>query len=168
MAKVIQQRGNSPIALITKARRRNVYQACAGRCFYCGLPVSEHGVTPDRDWLMLKDTTMVLEHKNPVIRGGGNERANITCSCRSCNATKASFTLDEFRFLRALRSGTLDFKFSGEEPAALKRDWLLCHTPSFERDLVVHNRPSAEAGYRMPRTSHQRSKTWRPMGAPPR
>lgn len=165
MSKYFQPPGNSKMAHMTRARRRKVFAAANGRCHYCGVPVSEQGMPSGRDWLLLKNATMVLEHKTPTIRGGDNRAANIVCACRSCNGIKASFTVDEFRFICALKNGTFDFRFFGEPAAAVKRDWLICHTQAHERALVVHNMPGAALAYGMPRNTRERSKTWRPIGA---
>jgi hypothetical protein len=136
-----------------------------GRCFYCGAEVTEFGCQPSRDWLPLKDTAMVLEHKTPIIRGGANTNENITCACSDCNSRKGTFTVQEFRFLMGLRSGDLNFQFACEMPDMIRRKWLICHSADHERDIVIHNIPSAAEAYALRRNSHQRSKTWKPMGA---
>ena len=61
-------------------RRRHLYLVYAGRCFYCGEP------------LTIKDST--IDHWIPKSRGGPNEMDNLRLSCLTCNRLKGS-TLPE-------------------------------------------------------------------------
>lgn len=149
---VTQSKGASPTALIRNARRVRLFNDAEGKCFYCGGPVFEQGCNQQRDWLMLNPVAslMVREHKIPTIRGGSNEPENVVCACRGCNAFKGAFTTDEFRVLMAFRRGDLNFRFPGEDPSPVDRDWLVCHSgEGAERDLVIHNMPAAAKGYAM-------------------
>ena len=53
------------------------------RCMYCG----ERKSTKTTD----------IDHKDPVVRGGENERANLQILCRPCNQRKGMQTDEEFR-----------------------------------------------------------------------
>jgi hypothetical protein len=127
-----------------------MYAASAGRCFYCGGPVVEHGNDLKRDWLFLRPAAvrMVREHVIPTIRGGSDADSNIVCGCANCNAIKSAFSGDEFRLIVGLRQGDLNYRFAGESPSEVRRDWLICHSSErFEREIVTHNMPSAAIGY---------------------
>lgn len=51
------------------------------------------------------------------------------------------------RFVRGLRVGDLSFSFPQDAIPQAQRDWLCCHSPSFEKSLIVHNMPGAEIAY---------------------
>lgn len=133
-------------------RRDRMFTAARGRCFYCGGPVVEPATAPVRDWLFVRPDTvrMVREHVIPTVRGGPDTEDNIVCGCAGCNLQKGAFTADEFRLLIGLRRGDPDYRFAGEAVPTVKRDWLVCHSnEAFERDLLIHNQPSAAIGYQM-------------------
>lgn len=137
-------------ALVRQRGRARLFAAAGGRCFYCGVPVIEDGSDQDRDWLFVRPfaARMVREHVIPTVRGGPESPGNVVCSCSGCNRSKGAFTLEEFRVLTGLRAGGLNHRFAGEGPSPLKRDWLVCHSGEpFERDLVLHNQPTAAVGY---------------------
>ena len=52
-------------------------------CIYCGQPVTEDTVT--------------IEHIMPIQRGGHNVIDNVEPCCRSCNLSKGTKTLEEWR-----------------------------------------------------------------------
>lgn len=134
---------------IARARHK-ISEMTGGKCFYCGTPVICDTMPSTRDWLILRKASHKLarEHKIPVSRGGTDDRSNFVPACVACNNDKGSFTIDEYRFIRALRAGDIDFVFPFEPPRAQKRDWLVCHsTGPFERALVVHNKLRSAVGY---------------------
>lgn len=131
-----------------RSRRSRVFRKANGRCFYCGNPVFERGCAHKRDWLVVRPSAMVAEHKVPLIRGGNDQDENIVCSCRPCNLAKAAFTVDEFRLVAGFRNGNLDYRFWGEQPAPITRDWLICSGSEKQQfDLVIHNMPSAAVAF---------------------
>ena len=80
-------------------------------CFYCKTPLILDRVSPD--------------HKQPVSRGGTNNRDNIRLVCRGCNTKKGALTESEFlKLLEILepyaeiksavlaRMGTVGFAFN--------------------------------------------------------
>lgn len=156
-----------PVTISDRTRRTLLFQRSNGKCFYCGGPVFEPDCHHSHDWLPVRPdgSSMVREHMVPTIRGGSNEAKNIACSCRSCNSLKGSFTADEYRTLISLRRGDLNYRFAGEVQSEICRDWLTCHSDSFERDLVTHNIPSAAQAYALRGNSYGRSTTWRPQAA---
>jgi hypothetical protein len=125
-----------------------------GRCFYCGIHVrfdAEH--EPYRDWLLVRgNDAMVADHGYPKTRGGKDGYANRLCSCYSCNAAKGSLSVQEFRFVKALKSRDFLFAFACEEPPDF-RDWLCVYSDEAARELFVHNYPDAARYYSRGRSS---------------
>lgn len=66
----------------TKEQFRALCEASGWACSYCSRPLTRKTATED--------------HIVPLIKGGGNDIANIAPSCRSCNSSKGSKTLEEF------------------------------------------------------------------------
>ena len=58
-----------------KGVRAHVWDACGGRCHYCGVDLH-----PFR--------TFEVEHVVPISAGGTDELDNLVGSCRACNAKK--------------------------------------------------------------------------------
>ncbi len=119
--------------------RQDIWEAYEGRCFYCNGPTRFRGRTFDRrDWLLPRNAVFAKEHETPLSRGGADHESNYLPSCQRCNAEKGQMTRREYRFLKGLRGGSLNFTFPHElEPVA--RDWLCCHSANFERRLLTHN-----------------------------
>lgn len=139
--------GISPAAAASRGRRAVVHRMTAGRCFYCGLPLSRDNEPLSRDWILLKTfARMIIEHKTPVVRGGSDRLENCAPSCAACNAAKGALTVEEYRFVKGLRQGTLSFCFYGESPRP-QRDWLCCHSREFESRLFGINMPTARVAY---------------------
>jgi len=59
-------------------------------CYYCGCDDSE--LNP-----------LTLDHVVPRSKGGSNKMSNKVPSCRSCNSSKGNKSLEEFRFLCAIK-----------------------------------------------------------------
>ena len=69
------------------------------KCGYCGCSLKESGVH--------------LDHMTPKARGGDNSLENLMPSCPSCNGSKGSKTVDEFRvYIGINQSVPLEFRFS--------------------------------------------------------
>jgi 5-methylcytosine-specific restriction endonuclease McrA len=148
-------------AIAKMKRREKLFEESNGLCFYCGCLVTEYGYHFTRDWLLLNENSgMQVEHKTPIIRGGSDLMENTVCSCQECNKTKGTFTLEEFRLLIGLRRGDLNYRFAGESRPEVKRDWILCHsTPAHERELHIHNMPTAAVAYGL-RNGFARKGAW--------
>ena len=63
--------------------RRKVYRKYSGHCAYCGTKI-----TIDQ---------MQIDHVRAVRRGGKDAVENYFPACRSCNTSKATYTVEEFR-----------------------------------------------------------------------
>lgn len=137
----------SNIVKRTMGFRRAVHAKTGGRCFYCGTPVLCGNEEPARDWLLINGGNwMVPDHANPRKRGGDDSRDNALPSCWKCNAAKGALTVDEFRSLRAFRSGDMQFRFACEEIAP-PRDWLCVASDESARELFLYNNPAAAGAY---------------------
>ena len=66
-----------------KEIRKQIYQKFDGRCAYCGELICYEN--------------MQVDHIHPVYRKGIGHIDNLHTACRSCNATKATYTVEEFR-----------------------------------------------------------------------
>lgn len=132
----------------TSPKHVRLRRMTGGRCYYCGCPTSNRGRVDDHDWLLLgRRNRMVREHGVPISRGGKDDASNIVLGCAGCNYDKGSFTIDEFRQVRAFQTGDLSFRFWGDHGPVRRRDWIVVHSPAFERSLVERRWPSAADGY---------------------
>lgn len=66
-----------------KELREQVYKKFDGRCAYCGISMTYE--------------QMQVDHIHPTYRKGNDCIDNLFPACRSCNATKATYTVEEFR-----------------------------------------------------------------------
>ena len=65
------------------------------RCIYCHRKLTERKLTEE---------TATLEHKQPISRGGTNNKDNLAIACKRCNYQKCNKTVEEFKdFLRKHR-----------------------------------------------------------------
>ena len=60
------------------------------RCVYCGY-----------EGTLLKTFNLVLDHKVPLSRGGGDAIANLQTTCVACHADKGQTTDTEYRLYLA-------------------------------------------------------------------
>lgn len=143
--------GTSRLAALNRRQRGRTFAMTNGKCFYCGGALLDRRHRQARDWLFLYParSRMVQEHVTPRSRGGDDRPENYVPSCAWCNRLKGSFTLDEFRFISGLQRGDLSFTFPFEPLPVVLRDWLCCHSPSYERGLVLHNKRHALDGYEL-------------------
>jgi hypothetical protein len=64
-------------------RRREIFERSAGKCHYCGTPL-----TLDGKWH--------VEHQQPRALGGGDDPLNLVAACVRCNLQKSDRTALEF------------------------------------------------------------------------
>ncbi len=79
------------VQTIQQVYEENIKQYGTLTCIYCLKPIE-----------FSKDT---LEHKQPLSRGGTNEKNNLAIACFRCNSTKKNQTETEFRL--AIAKGNL-------------------------------------------------------------
>ena len=136
---------------LSPAVRLAVFDTTDGHCYYCGICLKCFpGSILGRDVIAVRgrsDLTMVVDHGQPLVRGGSNGRGNLFPSCESCNAAKGYLTALEFWFINALRRRDLSFQFPGDRTAEVKRDWLCVYSDGEERELLLHNFPEARKAY---------------------
>lgn len=65
-----------------KALRADALSAQRGLCYYCRNPLAARQATAD--------------HKDPVSKGGCDERHNICAACAPCNVAKGDLTEGQF------------------------------------------------------------------------
>ena len=63
--------------------RDKILMKYGGSCAYCG------------DSILAGN--FQVDHLHPRNKGGKDDEENLMPSCRSCNATKSTYTLEEFR-----------------------------------------------------------------------
>ena len=63
--------------------KRDLHKAQSGKCMYCGRK-------PGID-------LMDVDHKNPMAKGGSDQKRNLQLLCRSCNTRKGATTDRQFR-----------------------------------------------------------------------
>ena len=63
--------------------KRELHKAQGGKCMYCGRK-------PGID-------LMDVDHKNPMAKGGSDQKRNLQVLCRSCNTRKGATTDRQFR-----------------------------------------------------------------------
>ena len=68
---------------MNKKIRLAVYEKYDGHCSYCGEKIEY--------------SKMQVDHMFPKYRGGTDDISILVPSCRSCNATKSTYTIEEFR-----------------------------------------------------------------------
>ena len=63
--------------------KSELHKAQSGKCMYCGRK-------PGID-------LMDIDHKNPMAKGGSDQKRNLQLLCRSCNTRKGATTDRQFR-----------------------------------------------------------------------
>ena len=66
-----------------KLERKDIYNKYEKHCAYCGI--------------MLEYDEMQVDHIVPKQLGGKDEMTNYNPACRSCNASKSTYSVAEFR-----------------------------------------------------------------------
>lgn len=62
--------------------RNDVYERTQGKCALCGK--------------FVRFDQFTIDHIIPLAKGGTNDRNNLQCTCKRCNAMKQDFSQDEF------------------------------------------------------------------------
>lgn len=95
----------------TESKKRQIAEKCNYRCAYCG-----RGLT-------LK--TMRIDHFHPKAKGGKNHIENLMPCCQSCNSTKGTLDIEDFRLRVAFQKKAEGMKFSTEQIKFLNRKRVL-------------------------------------------
>ncbi|HFG1716678.1 TPA: HNH endonuclease [Vibrio cholerae] len=70
--------------------RSDVFKKTSGFCYYCGV-----GLTLE---------TLTVDHFVPESRGGKTELSNLFPCCKTCNSSKGTKDIEEFRFLCQMKA----------------------------------------------------------------
>lgn len=73
-----------------KPKRQWLWNKTNGRCAYCGCRFIQ--------------TQMTIDHVVPRSRGGNSLRPNLLPCCPTCNASKGTLSVEEFRRVRSRRA----------------------------------------------------------------
>jgi len=79
-----------------RTRRRGLFEAQNGRCFYCGWPMRM--VLPT----LYDPDACTVDHLTPVARGGNDSWDNLVACCNRCNEAKDDLTVGAFLLKRGL------------------------------------------------------------------
>jgi hypothetical protein len=93
---------------ITKRVRFDVFKRDSFTCQYCGQKAP--------------DVTLVIDHIQPVAKGGANEMINLITSCEACNSGKSDKVLSENATLAKQRS-QLETLQTRREQLDMMLDW---------------------------------------------
>lgn len=85
----------SPSFSLTK--RRRILNRDGGTCFYCDRPLHLDGSNWNQRDADEKNGYCVLDHVLPLSAGGKHGDDNLVASCRSCNSSKGTKSLSDFR-----------------------------------------------------------------------
>lgn len=72
---------------MTKGKKGAIAKKSKGRCWYCGA-----------------NKKITIDHIVPVSRGGTGHLRNLVLACKTCNSSKGSKDLSEFRRLLSRRA----------------------------------------------------------------
>lgn len=86
---------------ISLRKKKAIYEKTNGSCSYCGASISMD--------------QMVADHVVARVSGGSNSIDNLLPSCRSCNSSKGSKTLEQFRRFYSLRVATGNTVFGQDQ-----------------------------------------------------
>lgn len=75
---------------LSASKRNLVALKTNGLCGYCGSDVDTSSCTVD--------------HINPKAQGGANQVSNLVIACKSCNSSKRSLSIEDYRTWVAWRS----------------------------------------------------------------
>jgi hypothetical protein len=64
------------------------------RCWYCGTHIAKRGQPFEGSMNVRKAT---IDHKIPRCKGGSDTPGNLVWACGTCNSTKGTKTLEEYR-----------------------------------------------------------------------
>ena len=82
--------------------RNFIYNKYEGKCAYCGIKLS--------------NATFTIDHIIAKSKGGRNQISNYNPSCGSCNSSKATFHLEDWRLylrnkIHIIRRDNSNFRF---------------------------------------------------------
>lgn len=86
---------------LSPSRRLGVYLKTSGFCAYCNGAVTL--------------ATFAVDHVHPRAHGGRNAMHNLLPVCRTCNASKGTKSLEDFRLFMAAKAVTGEVVFGDRQ-----------------------------------------------------
>lgn len=83
-------------------KRDHILAKTGGKCWYCGIALAEC-----RLGMRKGEKRLHIEHVHPRSNGGSNHVDNLVPSCTSCNASKGTKSIDEFRKHVSAQKGSI-------------------------------------------------------------
>jgi 5-methylcytosine-specific restriction endonuclease McrA len=80
-----------------RRRRRKLFEASGGRCYWCGEPTHLNAPTEANRHIDTKYAT--IDHLLPQQRGGSFRRENTVLACYECNERRGGMGKGKFRRL---------------------------------------------------------------------
>jgi len=83
---------------LSRPRRYRIFDRDGWRCQYCGelTHASAHDGPEER--------VATVDHKIPQCAGGDSSDDNLVTACKSCNSSKCSLSIEDFRILFSLQA----------------------------------------------------------------
>lgn len=81
-----------------------VYSKTNFRCAYCGKQLNFEPIKLDCG---LTTCEFAIDHVIPKSKGGSNDISNLLPSCKTCNISKGTKSLEEFRFSSTLKDNNI-------------------------------------------------------------
>lgn len=80
----------------SESKRQRIMGKSGGRCWYCGVELFETKRYGPNDFPYEQEAC--IDHLVPKSRGGNNKETNLVPCCRSCNSSKNTLLLNEWRY----------------------------------------------------------------------
>ena len=113
---------------ISKAKRKTIYEASSGRCFYCGCALDMEEMTLDH----IHASSVCSEDEY------ADDIANLVCSCKVCNNAKAAMSVKEFKKFVNTRNAEL-LKLEAERRKVLAKAGELTIEIESRRFAYIHH-----------------------------
>lgn len=80
-----------------KLKREEVYRKYKGKCAYCGVEIKYENMHIDHIVPIYRKSTYAELDRCGIKRGSGGDIENLNPSCPTCNLSKSTFTLENWR-----------------------------------------------------------------------